>query len=244
MVGRFLDVTLGDPFSNLALEEALFFQVQVPTLRVWNNQRSVVIGRAQLAKFETDLARCDSEGVPIVRRFTAGGAVYNGKGNLNWSFIIPRRDFEMRSRPGAVGDVFALFASVVVRALKACKIDCTFNAPNSICNKDGKISGMAAYISRDGVLCHGTLLVNADLHMVETLTRPSSQELKRRYPRSNVTAVANCNVDIPGFVSKLKEESHCVFEEERLSESEMATTSDLLASKYSTREWNLGDPFR
>jgi len=242
MVGRFLDVTLGDPYSNLALEEALFFGVRVPTLRIWSNQRSVVIGRAQMAKFETDFARCESEGIPIVRRFTAGGAVYNGPGNLNWSFIMPRADFNMTYGSGAVNEVFASFASVVVRALRACKVECTFRTPNAIFGKDGKVSGMAAYVSRDGVICHGTLLIDADLRMVEMLTRSSSQELKRRYPRSKVVAVTNCKVDLTEFVSKLREESHYGLEE-KLTESEMTTTSDLLASKYSTREWNLGDPF-
>ena len=88
--GRFLETTLGDPFSNLALEEVLFTGLHYPTLRIWENQRSVVIGRAQLARAEADLEYCHRTSAPVVRRFTAGGAVYNGPGNLNWPFFVPR----------------------------------------------------------------------------------------------------------------------------------------------------------
>jgi len=104
-------VTLGDPFSNLALEEVLFLGLRVSTLRIWSNQKSVIIGRAQLAEFETNLEYCRGAGIPIVRRFTAGGAVYNGPGNLNWSFFVPREENGMGSDLGDANRVFAAFAA-------------------------------------------------------------------------------------------------------------------------------------
>ena len=123
MVGRFLEVTLGDPFSNLALEEVLFKELRVPTLRVWSNQKSVIIGRAQFAKFETDLEYCRGNSIPVVRRFTAGGAVYNGPGNLNWSFFVPRGADVTGAELGDANRVFASFAARVVGALRACRVD-------------------------------------------------------------------------------------------------------------------------
>ncbi len=203
MFGRLLEVTLGDPFSNLALEEVLFMGLRVPTIRVWSNQRSVIIGRAQLARFETDVEYCRGRSIPIVRRFTAGGAVYNGPGNLNWSFFVPRKADVTGAGLGDANRVFASFAAHVVTALRACDVDCEFKPPNSIVGKHGKISGMAAYISRGGVLCHGTLLVDADLEEVEKLTRPDARELMRRYPRSRIAPVSNCGVETRDFVSKL-----------------------------------------
>jgi len=243
MVGRFLEVTLSDPYSNIALEEVLFLGLRVPTLRVWSNQKSVIIGRAQLAEFETDLHHCRSKGIPIVRRFTAGGAVYNGPGNLNWSFLIPRKENETSSAISNASEVFASFASSVVRALHDCNVECGFKAPNGIFDGRGKISGMAAYISKSGVLCHGTLLVDADLEEVETLTRPSAKELKRRYPRSSASPLSNCGVEIRDFISKLRETSQYTLEADKLTPSELDRTLDLTASKYTGDEWNLGDPF-
>ena len=243
MVGRLLEVTLDDPFSNLALEEALFTGLRVPTLRVWNNQRSVIIGRAQLARFETDMEYCRSSSIPVVRRFTAGGAVYNGPGNLNWSFFVPRGADGTGAGLGDANRVFASFAAHVVRALRACHVECEFKPPNSIADSRGKISGMAAYISKGGVLCHGTLLVDADLKEVETLTRPGNAELMRRYPRSRFTPVSNCGVEARDFVSELGEGSGYDLEKDRLTTAESESTLRLVASKYADDEWNLGDPF-
>ena len=243
MAGRLLDETLGDPFSNLALEEVLFRELRVPTLRVWSNQKSVVIGRAQLAKFETDLAYCRSKGIPVVRRFTAGGAVFNGPGNLNWSFFVPRVEEESSSELCDANKVFASFAARVVRALRACGVECEFNAPNGIFLGGGKISGMAAYISKGGVLCHGTLLVDADLDEVEALTKPSAQDLMRKYPRSRVAPLSNCGVGTREFIAKLAEESGYGLETDRLTRAESEATLDLAATKYTDDGWNLGDPF-
>ena len=243
LVGRLLEVTLGDPFSNLALEEALFTGLSVPTLRVWNNQTSVIIGRAQLAKFETDLEYCRGRSIPVVRRFTAGGAVYNGPGNLNWSFFVPRGADGTGAGLFDANRVFASFAAHVAGALRACHVECEFNPPNSIVDSRGKISGMAAYISKGGVLCHGTLLIDADLKEVETLTRPSDEELARRYPRSRFTSVSNCGVETRDFVSELAEGSGYDMEEDRLTTAESESTVRLVASKYADDRWNLGDPF-
>ncbi|MGP8124682.1 MAG: biotin/lipoate A/B protein ligase family protein [Nitrososphaerales archaeon] len=243
MVGRFLDVTLGDPFSNLALEEVLFMGLRVPTLRVWSNQKSVIIGRAQLARSETDLAYCRRRGIPIVRRFTAGGAVYNGPGNLNWSFIVPREEDGSGPGLGDANRVFASFAALVVGALRACHVDCEFKAPNGIFDRRGKISGMAAYISRRGVLCHGTLLVDADLEEVGTLTKPSAEALMARYPRSRVAPLSNCGVETRDFAAKLTEGSGYGLEPDRLTTNESDAALELAASKYTDDAWNLGDPF-
>ncbi len=61
-----LDGAGGAP-ANLALEEALLRGNGGLVLRLWGNERSVIIGRAQLARFETDVERCSREGIPIVR---------------------------------------------------------------------------------------------------------------------------------------------------------------------------------
>lgn len=243
MKGRLLEVEMEDPFSNLSLEEALFRKLGGPTLRVWENQRSVVIGRAQLAEFETDLGYCRENSVPVVRRITAGGAVYNGPGNLNWSFFVPRASGgEGAWKTDDAKGVFSSFASLVAGALVKCGVDCRFRPPNSIVDGRGKICGMAAYLSKDRVLCHGTLLIGADLTEVERLTRPSEARLHRRYPRSSFAKVSNCGVDRGDFVKELARGSGGVFEEGSLTASEKELASSLLV-RYRSEKWNLGDPF-
>ncbi|MDV3243766.1 MAG: lipoate--protein ligase family protein [Nitrososphaerales archaeon] len=241
---RLLDVTLGDPCSNLAAEEAIFKLMRAPTVRLWDNQKSVVIGRAQLAELETDVSYCEQEGIPVVRRFTAGGTVYNGPGNLNWSFFVPRKveDGAIRYSRDAKG-IFSTFAGLIVKALGCCSVEASFEPPNRIVCAEGKVSGMAAYISNTGAVCHGTLLTHADLAEVARLTTPKGASAQRRYPRSNVARVANVGVDRGKFVEKLLDTTEADCEEAPLERDELALTLKLERERYRRESWNLGDPF-
>ena len=243
MDGRLLDVTMRDPFLNVALEEALYRNLEEPVLRVWDNQRCVVIGRAQLARLETDLPLCKRLGVPVVRRFTAGGTVYHGPGNINWSYIQPRSVPEGEGKVFDAKGVFLSFAAMVVAALADCSVDCIFEPPNRIVTAEGKVSGMAAYLSRWGAVCHGTLLANADLGEVEALTKPSPASAERRYPRSREVRVANCGVDRAQFVHALVSRGRVSYSPGALTQEEASEAERLVTEKYSREEWNLGDPF-
>lgn len=238
-MGRLLRTVLEDPHSNVALEEAIYRELRTPTLRVWENQKCVVIGRAQLAKFETDSGYCRRHSIPVVRRFTAGGAVYHGPGNLNWSFFSQLRDGRKGKDPRLV---FTSFAEKVTSALTKCGVSCEFIPPNSIASEEGKICGMAAYISKNGVLCHGTLLVEADLVELARVTTPRRESLHRRYTRSKAVKVANCRVGREEFVQELVKASGEEFKPSQLTRDERAFCERLLP-RYKSDRWNLGDPF-
>jgi lipoate-protein ligase A len=242
--GRLLLATLNDPYSNVAAEEAIFDCMDAPAVRVWENQLSVVIGRAQLASAETDMGYCRQNLIPVVRRFTAGGAVYNGPGNLNWSLFVPRGLEAGRLRyvrePAAM---FEQAAALLIEALSEYEERLEFRRPNMIALRGKKVSGMAGYIGQNGLLCHGTLLCGADLDLVQRLTRPSGKEVPRRYPRSAFSPVANLGVKRDEFVEALVCALHFEVVEEGMSEEEASLTESLVLRKYSRDGWNLGDPF-
>jgi lipoate---protein ligase len=238
----------GEPAANLALEEALYLRNDGFIVRVWGNRESVIIGRAQLASFETDVGYCRAHGIPIVRRFTAGGAVYNGPGNLNWSLFVAGgvRSGSLRyeSSPHAI---FRAASRPFLSALTASGVEAWLDPPNRILTEDGKICGMAAYVSKRGFLCHGTLLVAADLARVRALTTPSAQAIERRYTRSRDHKTANARLDVDSFirtfVRTLADETSLTIENGSPDEGERALARDLLASRYGDEGWNLGDPF-
>ena len=248
MEGRFLSASCTDPYADFALEEAIFRGLNRVTARVWRNNLSVIIGRAQLASLETDLAYCTKKRIPIVRRFTAGGAVYNGPGNINWSLFIPAwfdgsgLAFERDPR-----GVFRLASSVVVRALRNCGVESRFDLPNRIVNEEGKTCGMAAYISNRGLLCHGTLLASADLKEVERVTTPLREVAEQRYVRSNPAKMANTRVRYETFLREMKtvleESGGCPFEASQPSAEELEMAKMLYDERYGRDDWNLGDPF-
>ncbi len=241
-----LDGAGGAP-ANLALEEALLRGNGGLVLRLWGNERSVIIGRAQLARFETDVERCSREGIPIVRRVTAGGAIYNGRGNINWSLFVGREFKGGRIRyTWGVREVFRMAADLVVEAAASCGVRAWLEEPNRILSADGKVSGMAAYLSRDGLLCHGTLLLDADLEEAAALTQPSGVELERRYTRSRAMKVANTGIGSDAFIASMRsvveEEIGREIEPEQPTDAERRTAESLLP-KYNDPVWNLGDPF-
>ena len=101
----------GDQAANLALEEALARSgAPSPLLRIWQNEPCVVIGRAQRAAREVNLAACAASGVPVLRRASGGGTVFQDLGNLNISLAAPGRV------PGLAAERPALVAAVISRA--------------------------------------------------------------------------------------------------------------------------------
>jgi lipoate-protein ligase A len=237
-----------EPDANIALEEALFLRNEALILRVWDNKESVILGRAQLAPFETDVGHCKAHGIPIVRRFTAGGAVYNGPGNMNWSLFVSRSvgsgSLRYESSPHAI---FRNASKPLLSALAASGAEAWLDPPNRILTREGKISGMAAYVSRKGFLCHGTLLVAADLDRVKALTTPSAEAIERKYTRSRDTKTANAAVDVDSFIRTLvgviAEETGLAVERAEPDENELELMRELVATRYGDEAWNLGDPF-
>ena len=169
-----------EPASNLALEEALFLRNEGFILRVWENRESVIIGRAQLAAFETDVGYCRAQRDPHSE------AVHSGRDGLQRARqhqLVALRG-EVQASRGRVRyessphAIFRIASRLLLSALSASGVEAELDPPNRILTKEGKISGMAAYVSRKGFLCHGTLLVGADLQRVKALTTPSAREAR------------------------------------------------------------------
>jgi lipoate---protein ligase len=248
MLPREPGVVEAEPAANLALEEALFLRNEGLLARVWENGESVIIGRAQLASHETDVAYCRSHSIPVVRRFTAGGAVYHGPGNLNWSLFVARSigsgPLRYESSPHAI---FRGASRPLLSALEACGVEAWLDPPNRILTRDGKVSGMAAYVSRRGFLCHGTLLVGADLGRVKALTTPSPEAIGKKYTRSRDVKTANAPLDVDSFirtfVGTVADETRMEMSSATPDARELALMRELMDARYGDEGWNLGDPF-
>jgi lipoate-protein ligase A len=139
--------------------------------------------------------------------------------------------------------VFASFGRLVVEALVACSVKCALVPPNRIETSAGKISGMAAYISRKALICHGTILMSADLVEVERVSSPAPAKADRRYPRSRSTKVANAGVERGLFVRELKRAAGLPDTGTDAMSEEETTLTKALMSRYLSKEWNFGDPF-
>jgi lipoate---protein ligase len=177
------DVT-GDQAANLALEEALVRAgPQSPLLRIWQNACCVVIGRAQRVSREVNLAACAAAGVPVLRRASGGGTVYQDLGNLNISLAVPGR------APGVAADLAALVAAVIARLglaptvgdrgvfVDGVTVPGLAGQPGErVPAGSAKVSGLASQVTRYGSLAHATLLVTTPAGRVGAFLSPTPDD--------------------------------------------------------------------
>jgi lipoate-protein ligase A len=174
--------------ANLAADEALFRDVSAgapPAWRLWVNPPCVVLGKHQDPAFEANLEACASGGVPVLRRFTGGGAVYLDEGCLCWTVCEPsprsqvpglksgragaEADPPPAARPGRRGAAagrglvdYARCGGWIPDLLEAFGLEGRV-VSNRVEIGGKKICGMAARAGARAVLVHGTLLVSTDL---------------------------------------------------------------------------------
>ena len=90
---KYLDLTFADPKHNLACDEALGDNFEAAdggeVLRLWEPaDHFVVLGYSNRIAVEVNVGACEVRGIPILRRFSGGGAVVQGPGCLNYTLVL------------------------------------------------------------------------------------------------------------------------------------------------------------
>ncbi|MBE6595477.1 MAG: lipoate--protein ligase [Ruminococcaceae bacterium] len=178
-----------DPYRNLAVEEYLFRHATEEIFMLWQNDRTVVIGKNQNPYVELDLDFIRAEGIRVARRITGGGAVYHDMGNVNFTFISPAQ--------GASGIDFAAYCAPIVTALRTLGATVELSGRNDLLLAGKKVSGNAQHASGGRVLHHGTLLYDSDLTVLSRALRPDEEKLRAKAVRSVSSRVTNLRPHLP-----------------------------------------------
>lgn len=191
-----LDNRNTDPRHNLALEEYLLHQVKPGQciLYLWQNQRTVVIGRNQHAQSECRIQALEADGGRLVRRLSGGGAVYHDLGNLNFTFLTLRKDYDVEKQ-----------TETILRAVRSLGVPAERSGRNDLTAQGGKFSGHAYY--RSGTQCyhHGTLMVSVDLAPLERYLNVSPLKLQAK----GVASVRSRVVNLRDFCPDLTIDALC-----------------------------------
>ncbi len=231
----YLDANSNNPYYNLAFEE-YFFENKPKNdtyLMLWQNEKSVIIGRYQNVYEEVNINYAKKNNINIVRRNSGGGAVYHDLGNLNYSVIT---DFNSNN------DI-KKFSLPVIQALKELGIEVYFKGRNDIFYKNFKISGNAQYIKDNKMLHHGTLLIQSDLSVLSNVLIPKVKFSDSCSIPSIKTEVCNLNYksDKKLTIDDIKDKiikNFPVDKEYFPSQSELSEVKTLFETKYKTVQWN------
>ena len=226
-----------DPFFNLAWENYFLETVKDEEiiLFLYQNKKSVVIGRNQNPWREADLDKMGRDGVELVRRQSGGGAVWHDEGNLNFSFIqkgMPNKDKNFQ---------------FILDALKTWHIHATVNKRfDLVIDEAFKFSGNAFRQKRKAFLHHGTLLIASDLIALEYYLSPSPGEWTGSSVLSTPAKVINLqelnpSMTVNGLISSLSS----LFLHETMGKSQYLDSTNEKVRQYrnkiSSWSWRFGE---
>lgn len=195
---QYIELTLRDPASNLACDEALIelFEARCATdglLRIWEPENHfVVLGHSNRIDSEVDFAACESDRVSILRRLSGGGTVMQGPGCLNYSLIL-RNGIDI---PEGISESFQFVLEHHRQCIQQLIEDSVeIGGISDLVVNGQKISGNAQYRKRLFTLVHGTFLLNLDLAIVARCLRLPLKQPVYRQNRSHSCFMRNLHLN-------------------------------------------------
>ncbi len=225
-----------DIFYNLALEEFLLKQTREDFFFLWRSNPVVVVGKHQNPYKELDYFNTVENQIPVARRLSGGGTVYQDLGNVNFTIIKNTRqgkqiNLKEHSKP-------------VFDALRTLGIGVEYSKRNDFLLNGKKISGNAEHVHKNRILHHGTLLYDADLNVLRSVLRNKPQKYLDKTVASFSSSVVNIKQSLvwieetQGFVNLLFRKVlslNPTFKKNSItSDSEIL---ELKNNKYSSKEW-------
>lgn len=169
---RLIDTDVADPFYVTAADEAISQARKENkvenTLHFYRrNPAAVSVGRSGKIHNDIDLDECSKNNVKIVRRITGGGTIYTDKQCLIYSLVFDRESEELKSSQ----EIFENVCKSIANTLEKFNIHAVYKAPNDILLNGKKISGSAQIKKDNIVLIHGTLLIDTNLEVMNTVLK-------------------------------------------------------------------------
>lgn len=193
------------PYENIALEAYLLHHVKPGEciLYLWQNRHTVVIGKNQNSWKECKIRELEHDGGYLARRLSGGGAVFHDLGNLNFTFLVRKDDYDVAKQ-----------TEVILQAVKRYGIQAERTGRNDIAIGGQKFSGNAFYQNGDYCYHHGTILVNVDKQMMSGYLNVSKEKLTSKgvaSVRSRVTNLVEHNPEVT--IDGMKEHLIAAFSE-------------------------------
>lgn len=178
-----------NPYLNLAVESSLLNDGDddIVTMFLWKNQQTVVYGNNQNPFTECNVELLQGEGGHAARRRTGGGAVYHDLGNLNFSFVAHKNNYDVKKQLG-----------VIQTALEYLGLETEISGRNDLTFEGRKFSGNAFGFYKERRLHHGTILIKTDTERLMKYLKVNPAKLQKHGVKSVASRIINLSevVDI------------------------------------------------
>jgi lipoate-protein ligase A len=157
-------------------------------------------------------------------------------GNLNFSFLVPRADYDVSRQ-----------LKVILAAVRALGVDAEPSGRNDLTAGGRKFSGNAFRILKDGALHHGTLLVNVDMGLIGRYLNVSKDKLQAKGVKSVPARVVNLSELSPAVtVDTMRQAVIEAFSKEygpaKVENADDLPLDEALIARYQSEAWNYGKP--
>lgn len=182
--------------ENLACDEILLKHVEntgEAWLRIWHPQKTaVVLGYANKAESEVNVAYCRQQNIEINRRISGGGTVILGTGCLCYSLAAPiasntpfqqvatTNRFIMETHRNALDQISDHPIQV--------------NGVTDLSINEMKFSGNSQKRGKHALLFHGTILLNSNLELIANCLRHPTSEPTWREGRRHSDFITNLDL--------------------------------------------------
>ena len=235
---KYLDLSFADPRRNLACDEALGDHFEAAAggevLRLWEPAGYfVVVGYSNRVTAEVNVAECEERGIPILRRYSGGGAVLQGPGCLNYTLVL------RNERPGSFGDIGQSYHRVLDRhrelfgKLTSERVEIQGTSDLAIAGR--KFSGNSQHRKQRFTVFHGTFLLDFDLSLIEVCLPMPSRRPAYRQDRAHESFLRNLRID-PARVKPVLVETWQADDPYDLPPNERIEA--LMEARYGRAEWH------
>jgi lipoate---protein ligase len=233
-----LDLTLGTPAENLALDEALLEAAEETdrpreTLRIWESPDPVVVvGRSSQVALEVNLAHCRKHGIPVLRRSSGGAAIVAARGCLMYAVVL---SYELRPALRSLDQAHRFVLETMLEALRPLAPAVMRQATSDMTLGESKFSGNSMHCKRRNILYHGTLLYDFPLSLIEQCLAMPPRQPAYRGGRAHGAFVIN----LPATGGVLRTALIDAWRAREIdSDWPRQRVQELVAKRYSRRDWN------
>jgi lipoate---protein ligase len=236
-----LELTLLTPAENVALDEALLDWAESgnddrEVLRVWESPVPMVVaGRSSRVPAEIDVARCNKQGISIVRRSSGGASIVAGPGCLMYAVVL---SYNLRPELRDITRAHQFVLDRMRNSLKAATRQISRAGTSDLVlanDEQRKFSGNSLRVKRSHCLYHGTLLYDFDLKLISTCLKTAPRQPEYRASRQHDDFVTN----LPHSRKQLIDAVSVAFPTDgELDDVPMKLVGELVATRFGREDWN------